>query len=83
MSWSAPTERTDGSEFAAADIAYYEIYYTANSTGDIEVVRVTDTAALSSVITDLRADTYHFSITVTDTAGQASTVSEAVEVIVR
>lgn len=66
----------------ATDIAYYEIYYTADSSGEIKVIRVTDPTALSYLIRSLPADTYNFSMAVTDKAGIASAMSEAVEVVV-
>jgi len=83
VSWITPALRKDGSALKASDIAYYEIYYTADSTGDIEVVRVTDAAALSYQIKSLPADSYSFAMVITDKFGLSSAMSEAVEVVIR
>lgn len=73
----------DGTPLNASDIAYYEIYYTVASTGAIEVIKVTDKAAISHRISNLPAGTYHFSMVVADNAGMTSSMSEAIEVELR
>jgi hypothetical protein len=78
LSWSVPTTRADGSPLATSEIAGYEIYMIAESTGLRSVITVSDSAATSHTVSGLPADTYHFSMVALDTSGNPSELSAVV-----
>ena len=80
FSWSAPTEREDGSALALSDIAGYRIYYGLESgiyTGKIDINNHTTTQAQLS---SLPSDKYFVVITTIDTGGRESVFSSEVEI---
>ncbi len=78
LTWTVPTSRADGSPLAPSEIAGYEIYMIAESTGARSVIPVSDSAATRHTMSGLSADTYHFSMVALDTAGNPSELSAVV-----
>lgn len=80
LSWSAPSEREDGSALAFSAIAGYRIYYgleTGIYTGKIDINDHTTTEAQLS---SLPSDKYFVVITTIDTDGRESVFSSEVEI---
>ena len=78
LSWAVPTTRADGSPLPPSEIAGYEIYMIAESTGERSVITVSDSAANSHIVSGLPAGTYHFSMVALDTSGNPSELSAVV-----
>lgn len=73
FSWTAPTERTDGSPLAAGDIAGY----TLSCDGGV-IAKPGATVTTFKLATALAAGAHACSMTVTDTAGTESAMSNTV-----
>jgi hypothetical protein len=70
LSWSAPTERTDGAPLT--DLAGFKIYY-GNSPGSLgSVIEIRDAGARSWVVENLTQGTWYFAATAFDTSGTES-----------
>jgi hypothetical protein len=80
ISWQVPAQRTDGTALASAELATFDILYFDDATGTMRTVKITDSLQRTAQITSLtRGTTYHFSIIVTDTLGNASAASQSVD----
>jgi hypothetical protein len=78
LSWSVPTTREDGSPLSPSELAGYEIYVLAESTGETNVITIADPLATSYKVGGLAAGTYYFSMVAKDTSGALSPLSTAV-----
>lgn len=77
VSWKAPVTRTNGGPLLASDISSYEIYWTREqdaSKGVITRSKYNKAALFSSRL----PGTYHFAMSVVDTAGLKSPLSTVV-----
>jgi hypothetical protein len=73
LSWTAPTENTDGSP--VTDLAGYHIYYGTSAGAWTSTVTVLDAAETSYVVSGLASGTYYFAIAAFNTAGEDSSQS--------
>lgn len=78
LSWTVPTSREDGSPLAASELAGYEIYLLAESTGETQVITISNPLATSYTVSGLPADVYHFSMAAKDRHGRLSPLSTIV-----
>ena len=78
LSWTIPTTRADGSPLPMSDLAGYEIYVLAESTGQSSVITVGGGGTSTYTVTGLAPDTYHFSMAAKDSAGNLSELSGVV-----
>lgn len=84
LSWSAPTERVDGTPLAPAEIKEYRVFYAvdANVTPNSQVITIGPDAVSESITIQLtpRAEPYTvgFSIATVDTADRMSALSDVV-----
>ena len=74
MSWSAPTQREDGTPLAADEIASYEIYHLNDDDGSMDVITVAGDATEYSI--DLTAGSHELGVAVIDVYGSRSQMSE-------
>jgi Putative Ig domain len=73
LSWSAPTQNTDGSSLT--DLAGYRIYHGTNAGALSEVVELAGTATTSHMYNALASGTHYFAVTAFNTAGRESALS--------
>ena len=78
LSWSAPTTRSDGQPLSMSELAGYEIYMLAESTGVSSVITLSDPFSTSRSIDGLTPDIYHFAISAIDSSGLVSALSPLV-----
>lgn len=76
LSWTAPTENTDGSPLS--DLAGYLIVYGKSSTTLDKSVRIDNASIDSYTFQDLPAGTYHFAIKAFNSQGAESDTSSVV-----
>ncbi len=76
LSWSAPTQRTDGTPLT--NLAGFRIYYGTSSNDLRYVIDVTDPGARSWVVEDLTSGTWYFAASALDAAGLESDRTNAV-----
>jgi hypothetical protein len=76
LTWSAPTENTDGS--ALTDLAGYYIYFGNSPTAMTQQVSLDSVGSLSYVFTDLSSGTWYFEVIAVNSAGVQSAASEPV-----
>jgi hypothetical protein len=79
LSWSAPTENTDGS--ALTNLSGYNIYYGTSAYTMTSVVSVNAADAQSYVISDLSSGLWYFEITAVNLSGVESSPSGLVSAI--
>jgi hypothetical protein len=82
LNWSVPTTRSNGAPLSMAEIAGYEIYLLAESTGETSVITLDDGSLTSYSIDGLSADTYHFSMAAKDSDGNLSALSAVVSKVI-
>ena len=70
LTWSAPTERTDGSPLT--NLAGFKIYFGSSAADLRYVIDVTDPGARSFVVEDLTQGTWYFAASAVDAAGLES-----------
>jgi hypothetical protein len=61
LSWTQPTENTDGSPLT--DLAGYHIYYGTDSSNFTQVIDIVGPTSTSHVIRGLHTGTYYFAVT--------------------
>lgn len=83
LTWNIPTRRENGESLPINEIASYEIYMTAESTGASRTIRVSDPSKTQFTLVPLSADTYHFSMATVDADGTYSGLSQVVSKTVR
>jgi hypothetical protein len=76
LSWSAPTENTDGS--ALANLAGYRIYYGPSKTELTHSITISSVGITTYVISNLNSGTYYFAVRAYTTAGSESNLSSVV-----
>jgi hypothetical protein len=76
LSWSAPTENTDGS--ALSNLAGYRIYYGRSKIELTQSITVRSVGITTYVISNLSSGTYYFAIKAYTTAGAESKLSDVV-----
>lgn len=76
LSWTAPTQNTDGS--ALANLAGYRIYYGTSASALTQVVQVANAGMTTYVLEDLSPATYYFALKAYNSAGAESTQSNVV-----
>jgi hypothetical protein len=70
LSWSAPTQNTDGSE--ASDLAGYHIFYGTSADQLNKSIDVVGGTSTTYVVAGLSAGTYYFSVLAYNSGGSAS-----------
>jgi hypothetical protein len=73
LSWSPPTQNTNGS--ALTDLAGYTVYYGTSSTDMTETIQLANPSLTSYVVSDLPSGTYYFSIVAYSSDGTQSAQS--------
>jgi hypothetical protein len=73
LSWSAPTQNTDGTPLT--DLAGYTISYGTSASELTQTIQVADPSATSYVVGNLSAATYYFAVEAYTTAGTQSAPS--------
>lgn len=85
LSWTIPTQRTDGSSLPVSQLAGYQIYYYADgsSAGSGQVININDPLVTTYTTQVLPPATYNFAIAAVDTTGLASPLSSPVTITVQ
>jgi Putative Ig domain len=73
LSWSAPTQNTDGSSLT--DLAGYRVYHGMNANSLTDMVQVPGAAAGSYTFTQLASGTHYFAVSAYTNSGAESTMS--------
>ena len=73
LSWTPPTQNTDGS--ALANLAGYRIYYGSSATSLTHTVQITNPGLTSYVLGNLASGTYYFALAAYNSAGAESALS--------
>jgi len=81
LSWSAPTQNTDGS--TVTSLAGYRIYYGTSSTALTQMVQVNSAGITTYMLENLAPSTYYFAIRAYNSAGAESVNSNVVSKIVQ
>lgn len=76
LSWSAPTQNTDGT--ALTDLAGYRIYYGVNSSSLGNVIEISNPSVSTYVVEGLTPDIWYFASTALNSQGQESDFSSQV-----
>lgn len=80
LTWTPPTQNTDGSELT--DLAGYRIYYGTASASYTQTIEVANPGATSLVVEGLAEGTYYFAATAINASGIESDYSnEAAKVV--
>ncbi|MVF11642.1 hypothetical protein FT643_05740 [Ketobacter sp. MCCC 1A13808] len=72
IQWEKPTERENGSELDAAEIAGYEIFYAESAEADMEPLASMDADSQSYLAKDLTQGTHYFALQTIDESGLKS-----------
>jgi hypothetical protein len=70
LSWTVPTENTDGSTLT--DLAGYHIYYGTSAGSWTSTITVLDPSETSYVVSGLAPGTYYFAVVAVNAAGEDS-----------
>ncbi|KZY29501.1 MULTISPECIES: hypothetical protein [unclassified Oleiphilus] len=81
FSWAYPSQRADGSDFEVYEIQGFRIYQVAGN-GEVDTVHEVDGLDTSYIVTELADGDYHFAITVVDTDGLESDLSDSISVTI-
>ena len=76
LSWSAPTENTNGS--ALTNLAGYIIYYGTSASAMTQTIDINTVGMLTYVVGDLSAGNWYFQIVAVNAAGVESSPSATV-----
>lgn len=79
INWTAPTTRTDGNSLSLSDIAGYRIYLKNASLNEIGRIYLSDPSVNSYTIEWLGTGEYYIALTVIDTDGNESSISNVVK----
>lgn len=77
LSWSAPTENTNGS--ALTDLAGYSIYYGTSATTMTNMISINTVGMLTYVVSELTPGTWYFAVVAVSDSGMESNPSTTVE----
>jgi hypothetical protein len=81
LSWSAPTQRADGSPIAMSEIGGYRIYYGTRSGNYVSDVRIDDPYTTTYTINGLAAGSeYYLAMAAYDSQGLESSLSREINV---
>ncbi len=78
LRWSIPVTRQDGAPLRPAELAHYEIYFTAQSTGQKKMVVVNNPMQANHTVSNLPPDVYRFAMVAVDKSGLYSKLSATV-----
>ncbi len=78
LSWSAPTENTNGS--ALTNLAGYIIYYGTSASAMTQTIDINTVGMLTYVVDNLSAGSWYFQIVAVNSAGEQSSPSATVNV---
>ena len=78
--WTAPTQREDGTEFIADEIAWYEVYHIEDHSGAMDVIEIASN--VDSYEIDLAAGSHELGVAVVDVHGVKSQMSELQTVVI-
>jgi hypothetical protein len=78
LSWSAPTENTNGS--ALTNLAGYIIYYGSSASAMTQTIDINTVGVLTYVVDNLSAGNWYFQIVAVNSAGEQSSPSTTVNV---
>jgi len=73
LSWTAPTQNTDGS--ALTDLAGYRVYHGTSPDALNQMIQVSDPAATTYAFSQLASGTHYFAVTAYTSAGVESALS--------
>lgn len=73
LSWTAPTQNSDGS--ALTDLSGYYIYYGTSATSLTNMVNISSPSTLSYVVTNLSSGTWYFAVSAYTSNGSVSPMS--------
>jgi hypothetical protein len=73
LSWTAPTQNTDGS--ALSDLAGFRLYYGATSSALTQMLQIAGAGTTSHVLSNLSAGTWYFALSAYSIAGAESAMS--------
>jgi len=76
LSWSAPTENTNGS--ALTNLTGYIIYYGTSASAMTQTIDINTVGMLTYVVDNLSAGSWYFDIVAVNSAGVQSTPSATV-----
>jgi hypothetical protein len=76
LSWSAPTENTNGS--ALTNLAGYIIYYGTSASAMTQTIDINTVGMLNYVVDNLSAGSWYFQIVAVNSAGEQSSPSATV-----
>jgi len=76
LSWSAPTENTNGS--ALTNLSGYVIYYGTSASAMTQTIDINTVGMLTYVVDNLSAGTWYFQIVAVNAAGDVSSPSATV-----
>ena len=80
LSWTAPSEREDGTPIALSEIAGYRVYYGPSTGNYPHRVDIADSLAVQTILQNLPPGDYVFVVTTLDTQGRESSYSKVVSV---
>lgn len=72
VSWTAPSEREDGSPLSLSEIASFHIYYGSEAGDYQNQIDIDDPSAASAQVEELPSGTYYLVVTAVDTDGRES-----------
>lgn len=78
LTWTAPSEREDGTALSLSEIAGYRIYYGVEAGNYQNEIDINDITADQTQVADLASGTYHVVMTTIDTDGRESSYSPEV-----
>ena len=81
LTWSPPTQRTDGSQLT--DLARYNIYWGTDAATLVHHVVLDQPGVTTFVVEPLTAQTWFFAVSAVDAAGRESTRSNVVSKTIR
>ncbi len=76
LSWSAPTENTDGS--ALTNLTGYDIYYGTSASSMTQKITISTVGMLTYVVSNLASGTWYFQVESVNAAGVDSSPSTTV-----
>ena len=82
LSWTAPSEREDGSGLSLSEIEGFRIYYGGEAGDYQNQFYISDSSAEQGQVINLPDGTYYAVITVVDTAGLESSYSSEVVITI-
>ena len=82
LKWTAPSEREDGTPLSLSEIAGFRIYYGNMSGSYTNRIDITDSSVDESFLSGVLPGLYYFAVTVIDSDGRESELSEEVSLTI-